>query len=264
MTPTPSTQLIAMRAATPLVQNITNYVAMNVMANVMLAAGAAPAMVHAREEGAEFTAIASALSVNIGTLDAEWADCMALAADAANKTGTPWVLDPVAVGATGLRRDTGARLLQYKPTVIRGNASEILALAGADASGRGVDSGDPVEAAEHGARALATAQGCVVAVTGEVDFITDGERAARVTNGHATMPLITALGCSLTGIVAAFVATNDDAFEATTAALAYYGAAGEMAATDAKGPGSFQVAFLDALHAITPDMLDQMARIDPA
>ncbi|MEM8802946.1 MAG: hydroxyethylthiazole kinase [Pseudomonadota bacterium] len=264
MTTTPSTHLTAMRSATPLVQNITNFVAMNVMANVMLAAGAAPAMVHAREEGAEFTAIASALSINIGTLDAEWADCMALAAEAAQTTGTPWVLDPVAVGATGLRRDTGTRLLNYKPTVIRGNASEILALAGSAASGRGVDSGDPVEAAEQGARALAEAQSCVVAVTGEVDFITDGTRSARVANGHATMPLITALGCSLTGIVAAFVAANDDAFDATVAALAFYGAAGEIAATNSNGPGSFQVAFLDALHAITADQLDQMANITTA
>ena len=264
MTTTPSIHLTAMRGATPLVQNITNFVAMNVMANVMLAAGAAPAMVHAREEGAEFTAIASALSINIGTLDKEWADCMALAAEAARTTGTPWVLDPVAVGATTLRRDTGARLLQYKPTVIRGNASEILALAGSAASGRGVDSGDPVEAAEQGARALATAQSCIVAVTGEVDFITDGTRSARVSNGHATMPLITALGCSLTGIVAAFVAANEDAFDATVAALAFFGAAGELAAKTASGPGSFQVAFLDALYAITPEQLDQMANIAAA
>lgn len=259
-----SNHLTAMREATPLVQNITNFVAMNVMANVMLAAGAAPAMVHAREEGAEFAAIASAVSINIGTLDAEWADCMALAAEAAQANGKPWVLDPVAVGATGLRRDTGARLLQFNPTVIRGNASEILALAGADAAGRGVDSADPVAAAEQGARALASKQGCVVAVTGEVDFVTDGTRAARVANGHATMPLITALGCSLTGVVAAFVAASEDAFDATVAALAYYGAAGQVAAETANGPGSFQVAFLDALHNMTPETLDQMGRVTEA
>ncbi len=257
-----SRNLTAMREATPLVQNITNFVAMNVMANVMLAAGAAPAMVHAREEGGEFAAIASALTINIGTLDAEWADCMALAAESARTHGKPWVLDPVAVGATALRRDTGARLLQFHPTVIRGNASEILALAGADAAGRGVDSADPVEAAEQGARALAQQQGCVVAVTGAVDYVTDGNRAARIRNGHPTMPLITALGCSLTGIVAAFVAAGDDAFEATVAALAFYGVAGEIAAETAHGPGSFQVAFLDALHAMTPEMLDRKGRVE--
>ena len=260
----PSEHLTAMRSATPLVQNITNFVSMNIMANVMLAAGAAPAMVHAREEAAEFAAISSAVSINIGTLDAEWADCMALAAKAARAKGTPWVLDPVAVGATTLRRETGARLLGLEPTVIRGNASEILALAGSDASGRGVDSGDPVEAAEKGARALASKQGCVVADTGAVDFITDGTRAARVQNGHAMMPLITALGCSLTGIVAAFVATSDDAFDATVAALAFYGVAGEMASENAQGPGSFQVAFLDALHNVTADDLDRMARVETA
>ncbi len=259
----PSQHLNAMRAAAPLVQNITNYVAMNVMANVMLAAGASPAMVHARGEAAEFAGIASALSINIGTLDDEWADCMALAANAAGSSGTPWVLDPVAVGATALRRHVAARLLGLGPTVIRGNASEILALAGVAAHGRGVDAADPVAAAEAAARDLAAQSGAVVAVTGAVDFVTDGSRAVRIANGDPIMPLVTALGCSLTGIVAAFAAVAPP-FDATVAALAYYGAAGEVAAHDAKGPGSFQVAFLDALHAMTGARLDAMARITAA
>lgn len=259
----PSRQLDAMRAAAPLVQNITNFVAMNVMANVMLSAGASPAMVHARREGADFVAIASALSINIGTLDDEWADCMVLAAEAASKTGTPWVLDPVAVGATALRQEVGAKLLALGPTIIRGNASEILALSGAAAAGRGADAADPVAAAENAARALAKESGAVVAVTGEVDFVTDGTRAVRISNGDAIMPLVTALGCSLTGVVAAFAAAAEP-FEATVSALAYYGVAGEIAAKEAKGPGSFQVAFLDALHSVTGDVLDKAARITEA
>ena len=260
----PSRHLTAMRDAAPLVQNLTNYVAMNVMANVMLAAGASPAMAHARGEAAEFAGLAAAVSINIGTLDAEWEDCMALAAEAAAAAGKPWVLDPVAVGATALRRRAGARLLALGPAVIRGNASEILALSGAEAHGRGADAADPVEAAEAAARELAARTGAVVAVTGAVDFVTDGTRAARVSNGDPLMARVTALGCALTGVVAAFVAAGDEPFDATLAALAYYGAAGEVAARTAAGPGSFQVAFLDALHAMTGEELDAMARIAPA
>ena len=259
----PSRHLMAMRAAAPLVQNITNYVAMNVMANVMLAAGASPAMVHARGEVAEFAGLAAALSINIGTLDDEWADCMAQAAEAAAAAGKPWVLDPVAVGATTLRRTVGARLLALRPDVIRGNASEILALSGAEARGRGADAADPVEAAEAAARELAARTGAVVAVTGAVDFVTDGTRDARVSNGDPLMTRVTALGCALTGVVAAFTAAGEP-FDATLAALAYYGAAGEVAARAAAGPGGFQVAFLDALHAMTGEELDALARIAPA
>ncbi|MEM7642222.1 MAG: hydroxyethylthiazole kinase [Pseudomonadota bacterium] len=257
----PSRHLDAMRAAAPLVQNLTNYVAMNVMANVMLAAGASPAMVHAREEAAEFAGLASAVTVNIGTLDAEWADCMALAAGAAAARGIPWILDPVAAGATALRRETCARLLDLSPTIVRGNASEILALSGAAARGRGADAVDSVDAAQDAARDLARRLGTVVAVTGPVDFVTDGARAARVSNGDPMMPRVTALGCALTGVVGAVAATAS-AFEGTVAALAYYGAAGERARRRAGGPGSFQVAFLDALHALRGAELDAMARIE--
>ncbi len=133
-----------MRAAAPLVHNITNYVAMNIMANVLLAAGASPAMVHAREEVAEFAALAQALSVNIGTLDPAWADAMQMAAQVMIAHGRPWVLDPVGVGATRFRQDVCAGLLDLRPRVIRGNASEILSLAGIIATGRGAD------AARHG------------------------------------------------------------------------------------------------------------------
>ena len=258
---TPGDRLAAMREAAPLVQNITNYVAMNVMANVLLAAGASPAMVHAREEAAEFAAIAGALTVNIGTLSPDWVSSMKAAAEAANQAGKPWVLDPVACGATAFRRETAAALVALRPAVIRGNASEILALAAAGGAGKGVDSGDEVAAAEAAARALAGATGGVVAVTGPVDFVTDGARAARVANGDPLMPRVTALGCSLTGVVGAFVAAADDPFEATVAAIAYYGLAGERAAAEATGPGSFAVAFIDHLAAVGPAALDAGARV---
>ncbi|WP_294619299.1 hydroxyethylthiazole kinase [uncultured Roseovarius sp.] len=257
------TYLEGMRATPPLVQNITNYVAMNVMANVMLAAGASPAMVHAREEAAEFAGIASALTVNIGTLDPEWVAAMEEAAQVMNEAGKPWVLDPVAVFATGFRRAAVERLVALKPTVIRGNASEIMAIAGVQASGQGADAGDAVEAAEEAARGLAKATGGVVAVTGEVDFVTDGARAYRVENGHAVMPKVTALGCSLTGVVGAF-ASGQPALEGTVAALAYYGLAGERAGARTDGPGSFAVAFLDELHGMTPEGLSAGARVRAA
>ncbi len=259
----PSRHLDAMRAATPLVQNITNFVAMNVMANVMLAAGASPAMVHAREEVEEFAGLASAVTINIGTLDTEWADCMVLAASTAGQRGRPWVLDPVALGATALRRTVGARLLDLSPTIIRANASEILALSGAAAQGRGADATDAVAVAEEGALDLARRSGAVVAVTGPVDFVTDGRRSARLSNGDPMMPCVTALGCALTGVVGAFAAAAP-AFEGTVAALAYYGVAGEVAARQADGPGSFQVAFLDALHSLRGPDIDAMARIEAA
>lgn len=235
--------LALMRCTTPLVQNITNFVAMNIMANVLLAAGASPAMVHARAESVEFAALAQALSINLGTPDPEWGCSMEETAAAISAAGKPWVLDPVAVGATAFRRALAARLVALRPTVIRGNASEILALAGISAQARGVDALDPVAAAEAAAAELARTTGGVVAVTGEIDFVTDGTEVARIANGDPMMPRITALGCSLTGVIAAFC-VGQDPFFATVAALAYFGVAGEIASETATGPGSFQVAFL--------------------
>ncbi|MCY4259111.1 MAG: hydroxyethylthiazole kinase [Rhodobacteraceae bacterium] len=249
---------MAVRKAEPLVQNITNYVAMNVMANVLLSAGASPAMVHARDEGAEFARIADALTINIGTLDQEWLECMALAAASAKEHGTPWVLDPVAVGATELRQKAGERLLGIGPTVIRGNASEILALAGRLAGGHGVDATDAVSDAEAAARDLASRSGAVVAVSGAEDFVTDGKQAKRITNGDPIMARVTALGCSLTGIIGAFLPTGS-AFDATVAGMTYFAVAGEAAAQRSKGPGRFQVCLLDALSAISGETLDTMA-----
>lgn len=263
----PAAHLIHMRATAPLVHNIANYVSMNVMANVLLAAGASPAMIHAREEAAEFAAIAHALSVNIGTLSPPWVEGMAEAASVMTAAGKPWVLDPVAVGATAYRRRVGADLLALGPRVIRGNASEIMALAGATSAGKGADAADEVAAAENAARALARSTGAVVAVTGPVDFVVDGDAAWRVSNGDPMMTKVTALGCALSALVAAFVAgqaAGEAAGPATVAALAFYGLAGERAAAGAAGPGSFAVRFIDELHAITPADLRAGARVAAA
>lgn len=259
----PGTCLDQMRAQTPLVHNITNYVAMNVMANVLLSIGASPAMVHAREEVAEFAGLAQALTVNIGTADPEWVAAMALAAPVMTDAGKPWVLDPVGVGATRFRQDACARLIELRPTIIRGNASEILALAGVVATGRGADTADSVAAAEDAARVLAQRSGAVVAVSGPEDFVTDGQQAYRVANGHGLMPRVTALGCALNGVIAAFAVAHPP-LSATVSALACYGLAGAQAGARADGPGSFLPEFLDALYHMTPQVLDTGARVRAA
>jgi hydroxyethylthiazole kinase len=252
-----------MRATNPLVHCITNYVAMNYAANVLLAAGASPAMVHTPEESGEFAAIASALTVNIGTLSPHWVEGMQEAAKSANDAGKPWVLDPVAHFATQYRRDSVTGLLTLNPTVIRGNASEIIALGGGQSAGQGVDSGDPVEQAEGAAVALAKAQKAIVAVTGEVDFVTDGTRSVRIAGGSPLMPKITAMGCSLTALVGAYAAVApDQAFEATVAALANFAVAGDIAAKTANGPASFMTAFVDGLHNLDGATYARSVRIE--
>ena len=257
---TPDLVLTALRDRAPLVHCITNYVAMNIAANVLLAAGGSPAMVHAETEVADFTGISDALTVNIGTLSPSWVSSMHKAAEAATAAGKPWVLDPVAHFATSYRRNVAAELVARKPTIIRGNASEILALSGAATAGKGADSGDAVSDAEAGATTLARSQGCVVAVTGEVDFVTDGTRAVRVSGGSALMPRVTAMGCALTGLMGGCAAVAPP-LEAAVAALALFAEAGEQAASVAQGPGTFQPAFLDALWRTTPEALANGARI---
>jgi hydroxyethylthiazole kinase len=258
----PGSMLEAMRAQKPLVQCITNFVAMDIAANVLLAAGASPAMVHAEEEAGEFAAISGAVTINIGTLSSGWMRGMRAAAASAVASDRPWVLDPVAHYATAFRRGAVQELLALRPSIIRGNASEIIALAGGASQGQGVDSRDPVEQAEASADLLAKQYGAVVAVTGAVDFVTDGTRRCRIEGGSPLMPQVTALGCSLTCLVGAFAAVRPDApFDATVAALATFAVAGEEAAREAQGPGSFSWRFLDSLAAIDGRLLDQNARI---
>ena len=252
----PQTLLKNMRSTNPLVQCITNYVAMNIAANTMLAAGASPAMVHTAEESAEFTAIAGALTVNIGTLSPSWVEGMKKAIHSANKNGKPWVLDPVAHFATPYRNSVAKELLAMNPTVLRGNASEIMALAGEQSSGQGVDAGDSVLAAMNAAKALAKKHDNVVVITGEIDFVTDGSRVAHIHGGSELMSQITAMGCSLTCLLGAFLATQKDAFAASIGALALFAEAGTRTAETAKGPGSFAWQFLDQLSTIQPEDID--------
>lgn len=239
----------------PLVQCITNYVSMDIAANLLNAAGASPAMVHDAREAGEFAAIAGAVVINIGTPSPAWVDGMIAAVAAARDKGTPWVLDPVAVGATSYRRETVSRLLAYTPTVIRGNGSEIRSLALSTAEGRGVDSAASATEAREAATALARHTGSVVAVTGEEDLVTDGERVVIVRGGDPRMPMITALGCAVSALVAACCAVVSDPLAATATALAMVAVAGERAGEYARGPGSLRTGLLDELSTLDPETL---------
>ncbi|RZU63211.1 hydroxyethylthiazole kinase [Zhihengliuella halotolerans] len=254
----------AVRATSPLIQCATNQVVANFTANVLLAAGPAPAMVDVPGEAGEFAAIASALLVNLGTPHEAQRVGMLEAVGAATVHGTPWVLDPVAAGAVGLRTRFAHELLTHSPAVVRGNASEILALAGTGSGGRGVDATDDVDAAVPGAVRLAltatrhdgAAPTRVVAVSGAADLITDGRDVIRVGGGSELLTRVTGGGCALGAIIAAFVATGRvermTDVESVAAAHAFYSAAAERAAAGTPGPGSFQAAFLDALATVTP------------
>ncbi len=250
------------RETRPLVHNITNYVVMNFTANILLAAGASPVMAHAENEVEEMVSFARALVLNIGTLDDAWIASMVKAGKKASALGVPVILDPVGAGATKLRTEAAKRLLaETRVSIVRGNASEILALGGAAAKIRGVDSADSVDAAAERAVGLARELGVPVAITGAVDFITDGKRVVRVANGHPLMGCVTGTGCGATAIVGAFAGVDADPVSAAATALAYYGLAGEHAADGAAGPGSFMVRFLDALHALTLEEVRHGCRI---
>lgn len=250
-----------LRARRPLVHNITNYVAMSVSANVLLALGASPAMVHAAEEVEDFVAISDALAVNIGTLSPPWVAAMHAAVARANALGKPWVLDPVGCGATPYRTQVAAELAALAPTVIRGNASEILSLAGqVGAAGKGVDSNARAEDATAAAELLARRARCVVAVTGATDYVSDGASCIAVQSGHALMPLSTALGCSLSAVTAAFTAVRPPR-AAAIAALAVFGAAGAIAAQNCRGPGHLPAEICDALYRMDRAMLVRHVRL---
>jgi hydroxyethylthiazole kinase len=252
ITPSPAELLASLRAARPLVQNITNTVVTNFTANVLLALGASPAMVDAAEEAADFVRISGALVVNTGTLNARTVASMKLAAEAAAEAGVPWVLDPVGAGATAYRTQTALELLALRPSVVRGNAGEILALAGAhDASQKGVDSGASADAAVGAGQMLLRDFGCVAAITGETDQIVGPSGVTAVTGGHARIQQVTGTGCATTAIVGAFLAiARPEA--AALAGLTLMKRATERAMSGNPGPGTLAVQLLDALDAIAP------------
>lgn len=255
------------RESNPLVQCITNTVVQPLSANVLLAAGASPAMVDITGEAGDFAAITAGLLINLGTPHPEQREAMREAAVSAHAAGTPWVLDPVAVGGLRHRTAMAAELLGHKPTLIRGNASEIIALNNVSggtptaSTGKGTDAGDSVESALGAATELATRVGTVVAVSGPVDLITDGTTILRCSNGHALLTLVTGGGCSLGAYMAAFASTRDNPLLCAAAAHTCYGIAAERAARVSHGPGSFAVHLLDELAALDEDAIAAHARV---
>ncbi|HEV7565030.1 MAG TPA: hydroxyethylthiazole kinase [Microbacteriaceae bacterium] len=254
--------LDGLRTRGPLVHCMTNIVVAGFTANVLLAVGASPAMVENAEESADFAAVADAVLVNLGTLSPHKVTAMRLAVDAAGRAGTPWVLDPVAVGALAYRTGFAAELLAGRPAVIRGNPSEILSLAGvADAAGRGVDSTTDSGTALERAAALAQAKGTTVAVSGATDYITDGARVLEVSTGHEMMTRVTGVGCALGALVAASCAVEESPLVAATAATTILTVAAEVAIERSSGPGSFAVSLLDALYALDETTIGEHLRV---
>ena len=238
----------------PLVHCMTNDVVQTFTANTLLVLGASPAMVIETEEASQFAAIASALLINVGTLTQPRAQSMCAAVEQAKSSQTPWTLDPVAVGALDYRRRFCLELLSHKPTAIRGNASEIMALAGIANGGRGVDTTDAAANAIPAAQTLARETGAIVVVTGEVDYVTDGHRAVGIHGGDPLMTKVVGTGCALSAVVAACCALPGDTLENVASACHWMKQAGERAVARSEGPGSFVPHFLDALWQLTQEV----------
>lgn len=254
-------QTIRLRA--PLVHNITNYVVMNSTANALLCLGASPVMAHAKQEVEEMVHLASALVVNIGTLSEPWIQAMERAMRAAQEKGIPVVFDPVGAGATTYRTTTARSLISsVAPAIIRGNASEILALASDESQTKGVDSLHTTETAVQAARQLCLSYGSIVSISGVIDIIVSSDHLMKIGNGHALMGRVTGMGCTATAITGAFSAVNADPFQAAAHAMITMGIAGQMAASVAEGPGTMQLHFLDALHQIDEETISRNIQIE--
>lgn len=253
------------RAKTPLVPSITNSVTINLVANAQLAAGGSAAMVYLPDEGCAMAEAGDAMYINMGTLQPVYEKTLPVTAQRLHEQGKPWVLDPVGLGIGGLRTQLIAGFKACKPSIIRGNASEIIALArlwelqvenGTAGAPRGVDSVDVVSAAKPAAVALARWTGGAVAVSGETDMVTDGDLIGWSSGGSILFTKITGAGCSLGGVAAVYASVATPFIAALTATAAY-NVAGQRSAQQVKGPGHFQQQFLDELYLMTPDDVAQ-------
>lgn len=240
--------LTKIRSVAPRIHAITNSVAQQFTANMLLAAGAVPSMTTSAEEIGDFVTGSNALLINLGTLDDERRHAIGLTVVAARASKLPWVLDPVFVDRSQSRLALAKTLMQRSPTVMRCNLTEFTALSGCAAE-------------EEQARRTAQQNSSVIALTGTVDLITDGRRLARIENGHPMMARITAMGCAGSALIAAALAVESDAWVAAVGALTFLGIAGEIAAKRGKGPGTFAAAILDAVYEMTADMIHERARV---
>lgn len=244
--------ILTVRETSPLVNNITNYVVMNNTANALLAIGASPIMAHAQSEVEEIVSISHSLVVNIGTLDEYWAESMLLAVKKANSLNKSWVLDPVGAGATSYRDTVLSELLTLNPTVIRGNASEIIALAKANiTTTKGVDSTAKSDEAIEAAENLVRNYGSTICISGETDIIINDKQAIFLKNGHEMMTRVTGLGCTASALIGAFIGVIENKKEAVTAAMSLLSISGELVSAHSAGPGSLQLHLIDKLYNIT-------------
>lgn len=258
-----ASDLETIRQNSPLIHQITNYVVMNETANMTLAIGGSPVMAHAPEEVQEMVGFAGALVLNIGTLESAWIDSMVIAGKAANEKGVPVVLDPVGAGATQLRTEAAGRILdEVEVTAVRGNASEVSVLAGAEADIKGVDSVGEFGALEQDARNMSRSLGCVVAITGAVDIVSSPEKTIVISNGDPMMAKITGTGCMSSALVGAFLAVDSDPVNAAAGALVSFGIAGQKAAaTSGNRPGTFHVALYDEVAGLDTNAIKTLGKV---
>lgn len=253
----------AIRKQAPVIHNITNYVVMSSTANALLAIGASPVMAHAQEEVEEMVNIANALVINIGTLSEQWVLSMFKAARHAHKKGIPVIFDPVGAGATTYRTMMARTFIEEgQPAIIRGNASEILALADDQFRTKGVDSVAAPDAAIAAAQEIARRNKCVVCISGATDYIVDNGKIAKIKNGHPLMTKVTGLGCTASALCGAFAAVEALPFAAAAKAMAVTGIAGEIAAEKSAGPGSLQTNILDILYLLTETDISKHLKIE--
>ncbi|GAM78040.1 hydroxyethylthiazole kinase [Vibrio ishigakensis] len=254
--------LKTLRENKPLVVNVTNYVVMNNTANALLAVGASPIMAHSSREMAEMMSFAGALVINIGTLDSQWVPRMMFAVEQANINGKPVVLDPVGCGASTLRTEVSRQIAEQAETlIIRGNASEVIALAGEQAQSKGVDALDSSDSAVAAAKYLVNEYGASVVISGAADYVVSKEGVVKLENGSEMMPYVTGMGCSHTAITGAFAAIGELTGAAATAIL---GVAGEIATEKSAGPGSLQMNLLDTLYQLDEAAIAERLKISKA
>ena len=247
----------------PLVHSITNFVVMEQTANALLALGASPIMAHAIDEVSEIVVVSKALVINIGTLDQVWVESMRQAMRIAKEYSVPIILDPVGAGATTFRTETVLSLInEIAPDVIRGNAAEIMALAGESIDSKGVDSQYDSFEAEEASSLLAKRYSSVVVVSGEKDWITNASERHSVQNGVPMMAKVTGMGCTATALIGAFCAVNPNYFFAAAHAMAVMGIAGEEAFVHSEGPGSFKNCFIDQLYSLNESGIERRLKVE--
>ena len=251
--------LLALRKNAPLIVNLTNYVTMDFVANALLALGASPIMTLCNEELEELVICADAVTINLGTLDNDFTQKTLRIAELAKHLKKPIILDPVGAGATRIRTET-AKNLMHSSSIIRGNASEIIALSGGKSLTKGVESYNTIGEAKIIAAELATELNCCIIVSGAVDFVTEGinARESSIAYGSPIMKYVTGMGCAMTSIVAAFAAGKEDFFESSQMATYYVGLCGELAAQNTQFPGSFRTEFLNTLYKADFDKMHLM------